>query len=79
MNGTVKTVESKKKYGFIRAEDGKDYFFHEDDFLGFWQDLVVDYQNGSSIIRVEFVADNTPKGLRASSVNRLDWPNQANG
>ena len=28
MKGTVKMFNKEKGYGFIRGEDGKDYFFH---------------------------------------------------
>ena len=29
MNGTVKWFDSKKGYGFINGDDGKDYFVHQ--------------------------------------------------
>ena len=29
MNGTVKFYNRTKQFGFIKAEDGKDYFVHE--------------------------------------------------
>ncbi len=32
MKGTVTTHLAEKRYGFIKGEDGKDYFFHENDF-----------------------------------------------
>ena len=28
MKGTVKMFNKEKGYGFIHAEDGRDYFFH---------------------------------------------------
>ena len=28
MKGTVKNFNKEKGYGFIRAEDNRDYFFH---------------------------------------------------
>lgn len=28
MNGTVKTLQTDKGYGFILGEDGNEYFFH---------------------------------------------------
>ncbi|EKO3674173.1 cold shock domain-containing protein [Vibrio metschnikovii] len=32
MQGTIKTYLPEKKYGFIKGDDGKDYFFHENQF-----------------------------------------------
>jgi cold shock CspA family protein len=32
MEGTIKTYLPEKKYGFIKGDDGKDYFFHESEF-----------------------------------------------
>ena len=32
MNGTIKTYLPEKKYGFIKGDDGKDYFFHASEF-----------------------------------------------
>ena len=29
MKGTISTYLPEKQYGFIKGEDGKDYFFHE--------------------------------------------------
>lgn len=29
MNGFVKTLNTEKMFGFIKAEDGQDYFFHK--------------------------------------------------
>lgn len=28
MNGTVKTLKQDKKFGFIKGEDGREFFFH---------------------------------------------------
>lgn len=77
MKGTVKSVNEQKLYGFILGENKRDeYFFHRDDFVGHWNDLVADYHT-TDTIEVEFKADTTPKGLRARNVTRTDWPNQA--
>lgn len=32
MQGTIKTSLPEKQYGFIKGDDGKDYFFHESQF-----------------------------------------------
>lgn len=75
MKGNIVKIQEQKLYGFIRV--GRDeYFFHRDDFVGHWDDLIADYNNETAL-EVEFVADTTPKGLRARNVRRTDWPNQS--
>jgi len=32
MQGTISTYLPEKQYGFIKGDDGKDYFFHENEF-----------------------------------------------
>lgn len=75
MTGTIKNVIVSKNFGFIRDSKGVEYFFHKEDFLGFWDDLVADYE--TQPITVEFEGKDTPKGARASNVQRLDHPNTA--
>lgn len=75
MKGTVDRVMAEKNFGFIKGEDGESYFFHSTDFDGFWMDVVEDNEN-KRVIEVNFNPEKTAKGLRARSVNRLDWPNQ---
>ncbi len=74
MNGIVKNVIGAKQFGFIRNEQGVEYFFHKDDFNGHWDDLVDDVTNQDKI-PVTFEAKDTPKGPRAANVERLDFPN----
>lgn len=73
MRGEVISIVPKRGFGFIRAEDLKDYFFHRDDFTGFWQDLQEDVVKGH--VSVVFEVVQNPKGLRAANVKREDWPN----
>jgi cold shock CspA family protein len=79
MKGIVRRLVTDRYYGFIRGTDHKDYFFHKDDFLGHWDDLVTDF-NPNNEIEVEFliVGDST-RGPRARNVSRLDFPNQTGG
>jgi cold shock CspA family protein len=70
MTGTVARVLADKKFGFIRGEDGKDYFFHFTDLTGFWEDLVADSQVHT--VTVTFEPTVGKKGLRAAEVNRVD-------
>lgn len=60
MKGHVTSFLAEKGYGFIRGDDGEDYFVHRDDVSG-PRDLVKRQ-------RVRFETTATPKGLRARSV-----------
>lgn len=78
MNGFIRTV-SQKNFGFIRTESGADYFFHKDDFNGFWNDLLNDFEDAEKHkekIYVTFEPGKGEKGPRASEVTRTDHPNQ---
>lgn len=75
--GTIHRILPDKGFGFIRA-NGKDYFFHKEDFQGFFQDLVNDYNDNKSI-EVEFEPEHPKKGPRARNVVRTDWPNSVDG
>lgn len=74
--GVIRKIETKKGFGFITVKGDHDHFFHADDFIGHWQDLIKDYDNGMDI-QVEFTSASTPKGMRAKNVRRLDHPNEA--
>lgn len=58
--GLIKTYLPSKKYGFIKGKDGKDYFFHEDDFEN-KKDIPEISENST----IEFEEKATPKGYRA--------------
>jgi CspA family cold shock protein len=61
--GTVKKVVAERGFGFITAEDGKDYFFHRGEL-----DPSVDFDRLVGGERVSFEVTETPKGPRASRV-----------
>ncbi len=61
--GTIKKVIADRGFGFIVAEDGKDYFFHRD---GLESSLDFDRLVGGE--RVEFEIEQSPKGPRAAKV-----------
>ncbi len=61
--GTIKKVVSDRGFGFITAEDGKDYFFHRD---GLTPSLQFDRLMGGE--KVEFDVEQSPKGARAKNV-----------
>jgi cold shock protein len=61
--GTVKKVISDRGFGFITAEDGKEYFFHRGAL-----DTSLDFDRMSGGEKVEFDIEQSPKGPRASRV-----------
>ncbi len=62
-NGTIKKVVADRGFGFITAEDGKDYFFHRDGL-----DSSLDFDRLSGGERVTFETEASPKGPRATRV-----------
>lgn len=77
MTGTLRELLHSRQFGFIKS-DGKDYFFHRDDFHGHWNDLYADWQNGKEF-QLEFDVDTerNRKGPRAKNVRRIGHPNEA--
>ncbi len=61
--GTIKKVVADRGFGFISAEDAKEYFFHRD---GLDSSLNFDRLIGGE--RVEFEVEASPKGPRATKV-----------
>jgi CspA family cold shock protein len=61
--GTIKKIVSDRGFGFITAEDWKDYFFHRD---GLTASLDFDRLNGGE--KVQFDVEDGPKGARAKNV-----------
>ena len=61
--GTIKKVVADRGFGFIAAEDEKEYFFHRD---GLDSSLNFDRLVGGE--RVEFEVEASPKGPRATKV-----------
>jgi CspA family cold shock protein len=61
--GIIKKVVSDRGFGFITAEDGKDYFFHRSSLA---QSFDFDRLAGGE--KVEFEIEQDPKGARASNV-----------
>jgi CspA family cold shock protein len=65
--GTIKKVVSDRGFGFITAEDGKEYFFHRNSLQA---SLDFDRLNGGE--RVEFDVEASPKGPRAGNVRTAE-------
>ena len=62
MNGTVKRIVIDKGFGFIRAADGSDYFFHRSACVDVAFD---DLREGQA---VTFERGQGPKGPRGENV-----------
>ena len=64
--GTIKKVVSDRGFGFITADDGKDYFFHRNSLS-----LSLDFDRLSGGEKVEFEIEQSPKGPRATNVQSV--------
>lgn len=64
MEGTVNSFLTSKGYGFLRGDDGRDYFVHHRDIVG--ANPVIEGQ------RVAFEESATPKGYRARRVRPVE-------
>ena len=62
MNGTIKRLVSEKGFGFVAAQDGSEYFFHQSACTGARFD---DLREGQA---VNFEKGQGPKGPRAENV-----------
>ena len=64
-NGTVKKVVNDRGFGFIAAEDGKEYFFHRS---GLESSLNFDSLNEGEAVTFEIEASQTgPRATRVSA------------
>ena len=65
--GTLKKVVSDRGFGFIAAEDGKEYFFHRTGL-----DATLDFDTLVGGEKVDFQVENSPKGPRATRIRRAE-------
>jgi len=61
--GTIKKLVSDRGFGFIAAEDGKEYFFHRTGL-----DSSVNYDSLAGGERVSFEIEPSQKGPRANRI-----------
>jgi CspA family cold shock protein len=61
--GTIKKVIADRGFGFITAEDDKEYFFHRGAL-----DSSIDFDRLVGGERVVFEIESNPKGARAAQV-----------
>jgi len=62
--GTIKKLVADRGFGFISAEDGKDFFFHR-------SGTEVDFDSLQGGEKVTFEVESSPKGPRAKSVRTV--------
>jgi cold shock CspA family protein len=63
MTGTIKTITKNRAFGFIRGEDGADYFFHSSELRG------PEFEHLREGQPVRFEPRQTDKGPRAAEVS----------
>lgn len=63
--GTIKKVVADRGFGFIAAEDTKEYFFHRNSL-----DSSLDFDRLVGGEHVTFEIEASPKGPRAAEVRR---------
>ncbi len=63
MNGTIKKLTLDRGFGFIRGEDGSEYFFHRSELVG---GLRFDELKEGQ--RVSFEPHQADKGPRAAAI-----------
>ena len=61
--GTIKKVIADRGFGFIAADDAKEYFFHRNSL-----DRALDFDRLVGGEKVEFDVEASPKGPRAANV-----------
>ncbi len=61
--GTIKKLVADRGFGFIAAEDGKEYFFHRSGL-----DSAINFDSLSGGERVTFEIESSQKGPRAGRV-----------
>jgi cold shock protein len=62
--GTIKKVVSDRGFGFITADDGKEYFFHRNELQA-----SLDFDRLAGGEAVAFEVQDSPKGPRAAQVH----------
>lgn len=76
MHGFVKNL-TDRNFGFIKAPNGEEYFFHRADFNGHWDDMKFDWDaykaNRGDAVEVTFDVVDSPKGPRAGNVKLRDF------
>ena len=64
--GTIKKVVADRGFGFIQADDEKEYFFHRNSLQS-----SLDFDRLVGGEKVEFEIEQSPKGPRANKVSSI--------
>ena len=64
--GTIKKVVADRGFGFIQADDEKEYFFHRNSLQS-----SLDFDRLVGGEKVEFEVEQSPKGPRANKVSAV--------
>lgn len=67
MTGTIKRLTKDKGFGFIHAQDGRDYFFHRSELTG-----AIRFEQLREGDAVAFEPLQTDKGPRATQVGPVE-------
>ena len=62
--GTIKKVVADRGFGFIAADDAKEYFFHRSGL-----DASLDFDRLAGGEKVTFEIESSPKGPRAEKIS----------
>jgi CspA family cold shock protein len=65
--GKLKKVVADRGFGFIAADDGKEYFFHRTGL-----DASLDFDQLTGGEAVDFQVENSAKGPRATHIRRAE-------
>ena len=65
--GTIKKIVADRGFGFIVADDAKEYFFHRGAL-----DSSLDFDRLAGGEKVSFEIEQSPKGPRASTVRAAE-------
>ncbi|MET0787318.1 MAG: cold shock domain-containing protein [Paenisporosarcina sp.] len=69
MVGFVSNVIADRRFGFIAADNGQEYFFHESNCESDWNEIAADFARlGRGKVQVTFEPTKTAKGPRADAV-----------
>ncbi len=63
MTGTIKSLQRERGFGFLRGENGKEYFFHQSGM-----DSSLNFDNLRGGEAVSFEIEQSQKGPRANRV-----------
>ena len=69
MKGTVKMFNKEKGYGFIHAEDNRDYFFH---YSALIMKNADEYKTAEKGENVELDVEVSERGPRTANVKKVD-------